>query len=308
MKKNLRAALFFVKRKVAGRFHPGGIAFAGFSGHYQRKLFQEDCMILSIVVYLCCGAAAGLMAGLLGVGGGIVIVPMLDMVFPSLGLPAQYVHHLALGTSFATIVITALSSSLAHNRRGAVRWKIVRDITPGILIGTFLGSLLVSRLPARFLLIFFVCFLLIVAVKMLSRYQPPAGREMPGSLGTAGVGGGIGLISSFVGIGGGTMSVPFMTFCNVPMHEAVGTSAAIGFPIALAGTLGYICGGWSAPGLPAGTLGFVHMVAFAGLASASFFAAPIGARLSHSLPTGRLKQVFACFLILMALKMLWGIL
>ena len=136
---------------------------------------------------------------------------------------------------------------------------------------------------------------------------PPASREMPGALGTAGVGGVIGLISSFVGIGGGTLSVPFMSFCNVPLHHAVGTSAAIGFPIAVAGTLGYIVGGWNAPGLPAGCVGFVNLMAFFGIAAASFMTAPIGARLSHSLPTAKLKKGFAVFLIIVALRMLVGL-
>ena len=153
-------------------------------------------------------------------------------------------------------------------------------------------------MPTLFLKVFFICFLGFVSLQMLSNYRPPASREMPGALGTAGVGGVIGLISSFVGIGGGTLSVPFMSFCNVPLHHAVGTSAAIGFPIAVAGTLGYIVGGWNAPGLPAGCVGFVNLMAFFGIAAA---------RLSHSLPTAKLKKGFAVFLIIVALRMLVGL-
>ncbi len=261
-------------------------------------------MITSLLVYLLCGAVAGILAGLLGVGGGIVIVPMLLAIFPTQNIPPELCQHLALGTSLASIVITSLSSSRAHHKRGAVHWNIVKNITPGILIGTFVGSLVASHMPILFLKLFFICFLIIVAIKMISRYQPKAGREMPGFMGTSFVGSIIGLISSFVGIGGGTLSVPFMTFCNVPMHEAVGTSAAIGFPIALAGTLGYILGGLNVPNLPAGTLGFVHIYALIGLACASFCTAPLGARLSHSLPTARLKQCFAVFLLFVAAKML----
>ncbi|WP_417292971.1 sulfite exporter TauE/SafE family protein [Desulfovibrio porci] len=265
-------------------------------------------MVISLLVYLCCGAIAGVLAGLLGVGGGIVIVPMLVAIFPGQGIPPQYVQQMALGTSLASIMITSVSSARAHNARGAVHWDIFRNITPGILIGTFAGGLVATHMPTMFLKIFFICFLLVVSVQMLSNYRPPASRDMPGALGTACAGGVIGLVSSFVGIGGGTLSVPFMSFCNVPLHHAVGTSAAIGFPIAVAGTLGYIIGGWGRPDLPALSLGFVNLWALLGLAVASFLTAPLGARLSHSLPTAKLKRGFAVFLILVALKMLWSIL
>ncbi len=264
-------------------------------------------MLLSILVFLCCGAVAGVLAGLLGVGGGIVIVPMLDIVFTSLGYPSTVIHQLALGTSLASIMVTSLSSSRAHAKRGAVHFDILKRITPGILVGTFCGGLIATHMPTLFLRAFFVVFLFCVSAQMLSGYRPPATREMPGALGTAGAGGVIGLVSSFVGIGGGTLSVPFMTFCNVPMHHAVGTSAAIGFPIAVAGTIGYVTGGWGTPDLPSACLGFVSLPAFAGIACASFCTAPLGARLSHALPTARLKKGFACFLILVALRMLWNI-
>lgn len=265
-------------------------------------------MLLSVLVFLACGTVAGVLAGLLGVGGGIVIVPMLAMIFPWLGVPAPYVQHLALGTSLASIIVTSISSSRAHNKRGAVRWDIFKAITPGILIGTFVGGVFAAGIPAVYLKAFFVCFLYFVAVQMLMDFKPKASRDLPGTLGISAVGGGIGLVSSFVGIGGGTLSVPFMSFCNIPMHTAVGTSAAIGFPIAVAGTLGYIVGGWNVPDLPAGALGYVHILAFACLASASFFTAPFGAKLAHKLPVTTLKRFFALFLLIVATRMLWGIL
>lgn len=142
---------------------------------------------------------------------------------------------------------------------------------------------------------------------MLSGYRPKASRDIPGTWGTMGVGTVIGGVSSFVGIGGGTLSVPFMTFCNVPMHEAVGTSAAIGFPIAVAGSIGYIVGGWGDPALPEGCLGYVSLFAWAGIAAVSFCTAPLGARLSHALPTAKLKKVFALFLIIIAARMIWQV-
>ncbi|MBO5489967.1 MAG: sulfite exporter TauE/SafE family protein [Desulfovibrio sp.] len=265
-------------------------------------------MVVSLLVYICCGAVAGVLAGLLGVGGGIVLVPMMVAVFPSVGVPAQYVQQMALATSLASIMITSVSSARAHNARGAVHWDIFRAITPGILLGTFCGGLIATRMPTLFLKVFFICFILFVAAQMLSNYRPPASRELPGRAGTAAVGGVIGLVSSFVGIGGGTLSVPFMTFCNVPLHHAVGTSAAIGFPIAVAGTLGYVVGGWGRPDLPAMSLGFVNLWALLGIAAASFCTAPLGARLSHSLPAAKLKKAFACFLILVALRMIWALL
>ncbi len=265
-------------------------------------------MLLTLVIYLACGAVTGVLAGLLGVGGGIVLVPMMVAIFPSVGVPAEYVQQMALGTSLASIMITSISSARAQNKRGAVHWDIFRNITPGILLGTFVGGLIATHMPTLALKIIFICFLLMVSVQMLSGYRPPATRNMPGFVGTSGVGLGIGVISSFVGIGGGTLSVPFMSSCNVPLHHAVGTSAAIGFPIAVAGTLGFIVGGWGRPDLPPMALGFVNLWALLGIASASFLTAPLGVRLSHALPADKLKRGFACFLVIVAVKMAWGLL
>lgn len=265
-------------------------------------------MLVSLLVYLCCGAVVGVLAGLLGVGGGTIVVPILVAVFPYQGVPPQYVQQLALGTSLASIMFTSLSSARAHHLRGAVQWNIFWHITPGILVGTFLGGIIATHLPTLFLKIFFICFLFAISAQMISSYRPPASRNMPGALGTAAAGGVIGMISSFVGIGGGSLSVPFMTYCNMDIHKAVGTSAAIGFPIALAGTLGYIVGGWGRPGLPPDTLGFVHLWALFGIAAASCVTAPLGVRLSHSLPTKKLKRFFAIFLMCVGLKMLWDLL
>lgn len=265
-------------------------------------------MLLSLVIYLCCGAIVGVLAGLLGVGGGTVIVPILVAIFPTQGVPSQYVQQLALGTSLASIMFTSISSARAHHLRGAVRWDIFRHIVPGILLGTFFGGLLATHLPVMFLKVFFISFLFIISAQMISNYRPPANRNMPNALGTAGVGSIIGMVSSFVGIGGGSLSVPFMTYCNVPIHTAVGTSAAVGFPIAIAGTLGYVVGGWGRPDLPTAALGFVHLWALFGIAAASCLTAPLGVRLSHSLPTAKLKRFFAVFLIAIGLKMLWDIL
>ncbi|MEG2139945.1 MAG: sulfite exporter TauE/SafE family protein [Bilophila sp.] len=265
-------------------------------------------MLTSLAVYLIGGAVTGILAGLLGVGGGIVIVPLLNVLFAWQGFPADQIQHLSLGTSMAAIIFTSISSFMAHNRRGAVCWSIWRAVTPGILVGTFGGTWIAAGLSTGFLRGFFACFLVIVGTQMLLNMKPKPGRELPGGPQLAGVGGGIGLLSSFVGIGGGTISVPFMSWCNVPIHVAVGTSAAIGLPIALAGAAGYILNGWGVVGLPAGSLGFVYLPALAGLVAASMLTAPLGVRLGHSLPVAKLKRIFGIFIYIMAARMIWTLL
>ncbi len=264
-------------------------------------------MILSLLVFLACGAIAGLFAGLLGIGGGVIIIPILTLVFPFLGIPAPLIHHLALGTSLANIMITSFASARMHNKHGAVRWEIVKGITPGIIVGTFLGGLIASHLSSFFLKALFAVFLYCVAAEMLIAKAPQGNRRIPGIWGLNMVGSIIGMLSGFVGIGGGVMSVPFMTFCSIPMRTAVATSAAIGFPIAISGTLGYIVGGFDVVGLPSGTLGYVHLWALLGMGLAGFLTAPLGAKLTHTLPIPLLKRFFAIFLLIMATRIVWNL-
>lgn len=254
-------------------------------------------------MYLALGAFAGVLAGLLGVGGGLVIVPILTFIFSAQGVPADHILHLALGTSLASIMFTSVSSLRAHHVRGAVEWLVVRRITPGILAGTFFGSWVAAQLSTRFLKAFFVVFLYYVAIQMLLNIRPKPHRQLPGATAMFGVGGLIGGISSLVGIGGGSMSVPFLVWCNVAMHNAIGTSAAIGFPIALAGAAGYLVNGLAVD-LPPATLGYIYLPALIGVAAASIVTAPLGARLAHSLPIGGLKKIFALLLIVMGTKMM----
>ncbi len=257
----------------------------------------------AVPLYLGVGALAGALAGLFGVGGGIVIVPMLALVFTRQGVDGAHVMHLALGTSMATIVFTSVSSFAAHHRRGAVAWGVVLRIAPGILAGTLAGTFLAARLRTEPLRAFFVCFLAVVIWQLLSDRRPRPSRELPGAAGMAGAGAGIGAVSSLVGIGGGSLSVPFLVWCNVTAHRAVGTSAAIGFPIAVAGAAGYVLNGWGVAGLPPDTAGYVSLPALAGIAAASVLTAPLGARLAHALPVVRLKRAFALFLLVMAIRM-----
>jgi uncharacterized membrane protein YfcA len=249
------------------------------------------------------GLAVGFVAGLLGVGGGLIIVPVLIMLLHANGLAAGLEPQLALGTSLASILFTSLSSVRAHHRHGAVEWPLVRRIAPGIVLGTLAGAGLATQMPTTALKVFFVAFLFYAATQMWLDFKPAPHRKLPGRAGTALAGGAIGAVSSWVGIGGGTLSVPFMLWHNVPLHRAIATSAAIGFPIAFAGAAGYVLGGLKLSGLPAGSLGFVYLPALAGIVVGSVLTAPLGARTAHRLPVRPLKRAFALLLLALALRM-----
>lgn len=264
-------------------------------------------MITALLLYCFLGAFIGVLAGLLGVGGGLVIVPILVFTFTYQQIPFEIIMHLALGTSLASIVFTSISSFMAHHKRGAVDWSTVRRIVLGVMIGTFLGSCIASLLPTAILKGFFVCFLYFVAYQFLTNRKPKPSRELPGSMGMFAVGNIIGAVSSLVGIGGGSLSVPFMIWCNVTVHRAIGTSAAIGLPIAVAGTVGFLVNGWGNPFLPAYSLGFIYVPALLGIAAVSVLTAPLGVKLAHSLPVAKLKKIFAILLIVVATRMLWTI-
>ncbi len=260
------------------------------------------------MAYLALGGVVGIFAGLLGVGGGGIMVPILTSLFALQGFPHDTLVHVALGTSLAAIVPTSLASLRAHHRRGGVVWPVVRSITPGILVGTFLGTFLASHVPTSGLAIFFACFMAFVSLQMLINLKPQPSRTLPGAWGVSGVGLGIGGISALVAIGGGSLTVPFLTWCNVSMRRAIGTSAAVGLPIALAGAVGYLINGLGEPGLPVGALGFVYWPAVILMSSVSFFTAPLGARLAHHLPVSALKRIFAFVLMALSVKMLLTVL
>lgn len=257
-----------------------------------------------LAAYLALGAFVGFFAGLLGVGGGGIMVPVLTTMFAAQGFPHEHLVHVALGTSMAAIVMTSVSSLRAHHAHGAVRWDIVRGIAPGVLVGTFAGTFVASRVDSAPLAIFFGCFMAYVSLQMILNVKPKPSRELPGRLGLACVGGGIGIVSALVAIGGGSLSVPFMTWCNVKMQNAIGTSAAIGLPIALAGAAGYLINGWGSAGLPAWSVGYVYLPALVAVSLVSMFTAPLGAKLAHRLPVATLKKIFAGVLIVLSAKML----
>lgn len=260
-------------------------------------------MTLILLTYIGVGLVAGILAGLLGIGGGLVIVPMLLFCLSRQAIPSELIMHMALATSMASIVFTSISSFRSHHKRRAVHWHVVRRIVPGILAGTFLGTCLASCLSGNLLKLFFIAFLFYVALQMLLDRKPTPSRDLPGKLGMFGVGGVIGMVSSLVGIGGGTLSVPFLIWCNLTLHHAIGTSAAIGFPIAIAGTFGYIVNGWSVQALPTYSLGYIYLPALLGIVSTSTLTAPLGVHLAHSLPVAKLKKIFAFLLLLVCARM-----
>lgn len=254
--------------------------------------------------YLSLGLLAGLLAGLLGVGGGLVIVPALLFLFRYQGFPEALCMHLAVGSSLASVVFTSVSSGLAHHRRGAVCIRTVMLLTPGILVGAVLGAWLADRVTARLLQWIFGGFEILVAAQLAWGYRPAAHRELPAQPALIGIGSVIGGLSALLGIGGGTLTVPFLVWCNVAMHRAVGTSAVCGLPIALAGALGFAATGWAVVGLPPGSSGYLYWPAIATVVAASALSAPLGARWAHALPVATLKRVFAGVLLLIGVRML----
>jgi uncharacterized protein len=263
----------------------------------------EPLLILELALL---GIATGFLAGLLGIGGGMVMVPFITIIMSNRGIAPDLAVKMAIATSMATIIFTSISSVRAHHRRGAVRWDIVKRLAPGIVLGSIVGSLGVfALLKGSYLAIFFGLFVGFSATQMFLDKKPKATRQMPGTAGQLAAGGFIGFLSGLVGAGGGFISVPFMTWCNVAIHNAVATSAALGFPIAVANVLGYIVSGQSLQNLPAGSFGYIWLPALAVIAVCSVFTAPLGAKAAHNLPVAKLKRVFGSILYALAAYMLW---
>lgn len=252
------------------------------------------------------GLGSGFLAGLLGIGGGMLMVPFLTFLLTQQGVHADLTVKMAIATSMATIMFTSISSVYAHHKRGAVRWDIVKTLAPGIVLGSLVASMGVfALLKGAYLAIFFGLFVGFSATQMFLNKKPKPTRQLPGTAGRLAAGGGIGFLSGLVGAGGGFISVPFMTWCNVAIHNAVATSAALGFPIALANVAGYVVAGRNAAHLPPASLGFVWLPALAVVAIASVMTAPLGAKAAHALPVATLKRVFAGLLYLLAAYMLY---
>lgn len=259
---------------------------------------------MELLLYLLLGAAAGVLAGLFGVGGGIIIVPVLVLSFTSHGIAPEILTHLAVGTSLATIVFTSINSTLEHHRRGAVRWPLFRWLMLGIVLGTVLGALTAAAIKGEWLQKIIGTFAVVIAIQLALDLKPRASRDVPGKPGLAAAGGVIGWASAIFGIGGGSLTVPFLVWRSVPMQQAVATSAACGLPIAIAGALSFIWTGWGNPQLPAWSLGFVYLPGLLGIALTSMFFARIGARLAHRLSPRLLKRLFALLLFSVGLSFL----
>jgi uncharacterized membrane protein YfcA len=273
-------------------------------GHAPARRVTIEPLLVAKLVLLGCGT--GFLAGLLGIGGGMLMVPFLTLMLSHRGVPDGVAVKLAIATSMATILFTSLSSVRAHHRRGAVRWDIVRGMAPGIVAGGLLaGAGAFALIKGQVLALVFALFVGFSATQMLLNRKPAPSRQMPGPLGRVAVGTGIGFLSGLVGAGGGFVSVPFMTWCNVAIHHAMATSAALGFPIALANTVGYVIGGWSEPLLLPGQVGYLYLPALAIIATASVLTAPLGARAAHAMNVRQLKRAFALLLYALAAYMLY---
>jgi len=259
---------------------------------------------VAIGLFLVIGVIAGLLAGMLGVGGGLVIVPALISILPWIGIHPDVVIKISLGTSLATIVITSISSVRSHHKRRSVIWYLFWRLTPGIAVGAILGAWLADYMPTNYLELLFGCFAVLVGLQMFLQLKPSGSRSEPGTFGLALTGGIIGSISSLVGIGGGSLTVPFLTYWNTKMARAVGTSAACGLPLAFFGSIGFAASGLNAKNLPLYSSGYVYWPAFIGICITSITFAPIGVRLAHKIAPHILKKAFASFLFVIGCKIL----
>ncbi|ACT47172.1 sulfite exporter TauE/SafE family protein [Methylotenera mobilis] len=260
-----------------------------------------------ILLYLVLGAFVGFMAGLLGVGGGGILVPILVTIFSYQGVGQESVVHLALGTSLACMIISSSSSIYAHASRGTVVWKVVYEMVLGIVLGAFLVTHLAADVNPTYIAIFFALFMALVAGQMFLNWKPKPSTN-PTKLRSLFVAGTlIGMVSSLAAVGGGFLAVTYLSYKNIDIKKAIGTSAAIGFPIAIAGTVGYMISGWSKTLNEPYTFGFIYLPAFLVISIASFIAAPLGASCSNNLPEARLKKIFAIVSLILSVKMLFSV-
>ena len=262
-------------------------------------------MLLSdILMLMLCGGISGFLAGLLGIGGGMILVPFMILVFGHLGFNQEVIVHMAIATGMATILFTTSSAIWAHHKHGSVDWKLVVTLSPGMVFGGLVGgSELFEALKTSWLSLFFALFIVYSSIQMLLNKKPKPGRELPGPVGLFAFGTFAGALASLVGAGGAFITVPFMLWCNVKPHNAMASSSGLGFPIAAAATLGYMYGSWGNPNLPAGSFGFVYLPAVACIVAVSIFTAPFGAKMARKLNVAQLKRVFGIMLLFLAVFM-----
>ena len=258
-----------------------------------------------ILIYVGTGAVIGLLAGLLGIGGGMTLVPLLAAMLTAQQLAPDHVVHLALGTGMASIVFTSSASVRAHHRLGGVDWSLVRRMGPAMVVGTLLATALSGWVSQRALALAFVVIVYAGATQLLLGRKPSAARTLPGTPALVAIGLAFGVVCGLVSAGGAFLTVPFMLFCGVSMTTAIGTGAALGLPVAVMGTIGYVFSGWHVPCLPPLAFGFVYLPALLGIVTGSVLTASLGARAAHRLPVALLRRIFACLLFALATKMLW---
>lgn len=263
-------------------------------------MFLADTFLIYIVI----GCVVGVVAGLLGIGGGGIVVPSLTVIFLMEGMQQDNIMHMALGTSMATIVVTSISSMWAYHKKGGVIWSVVKMMAPGVIVGTFFATFVASNLSSFYLAIFFSIFMAYISFQMFLNKKPKPTRTLGGYKVQFGAGAVIGAISALVSIGGGSLTTSFLYWQNIDLRKAIGTSAAVGFPISVSGTLGYIINGWHNTDLEHYIIGFVSIPSFLLIAFFSFLTVPIGVKLAHALPIGVVKKAFALLLITLSLKML----
>ena len=272
-------------------------------------------MDIYILYYLIAGSFAGVLAGLFGIGGGMIIVPTLIYIFKSQGIPDAALTHIGIGTSLATIIVTSISSLRAHNSKGAVNWDVWKRMAPGLILGSLIGAAIATMIHGNSLQTIIGVGAFLVGLKMLfvknKSLEENDFSKLPSPIGQTGIGGFIGLVSAIFGIGGGTLTVPILSYCGLKIQNAVGTSAACGLPIASAGAVGFLVFGQFVDpnlkeSLPNGVFGFVHVYAFITVSFASFFTARIGAKLAHVLPAATLKKAFAVLLLVVGVKLIIG--
>jgi len=259
-------------------------------------------MLLSdILMLMLCGSISGFLAGLLGIGGGMILVPFMILVFNHLGFNQEVIVHMAIATGMATILFTTSSAIWAHHKHGSIDWKLVASLSPGMIFGGLIGgSELFEALKTSWLSLFFAIFIVYTSIQMLLNKKPTAGRNLPGVIGLFSFGTFAGALASLVGAGGAFITVPFMLWCNVKPHTAMATSSGLGLPVSLAATIGYMYGSWGNPNLPSGSLGFVYLPAVACIVIVSIFTAPFGAKMARKLNVAQLKRVFGIMLFFLA--------
>jgi uncharacterized membrane protein YfcA len=258
--------------------------------------------MVELAGYLAIGTVVGFLSGLLGIGGGVIIVSSLALMYSAHGFPPTYVMHMAIATSLGAMLAGSFASLRTHDRHGAVDWRVVKLMSPGLVAGSMGGAALARLMPTAFLKFVFLGITIFLSLQMMLGLKAKGARDLPGRAGLAAAGFAVGIVSGLFGGGAAAIGVPFLTWCNVSTHRAIGTVAALAFPLAIAGSIGYAVAGWSVGGLPRWSVGFVYLPALAGISVASLALAPVGARLAHRLPAARLRWIFALLLAGMAVK------